>query len=536
MKVIIADDEEKICQLIAHLGDWDNMDMEIAAIVHSGTDALAAIRRHKPDIVITDIRMPGCDGLELIKKAKDALPSVEFIIISGYRHFEYAQTAIRYGVKDYLLKPIKKAELNGTLKRMRDAYRERNERLTQEELFRITLQNDIDRLRAGFFSDVLLQKRIDTQELTMELVNERYHYQFAPGCFQIAVIKIDGVDAKIPMNQEFLREKVLEAFNSRIKEYCFDSEICLEGYSCYAVLNYRETDGKTVRRVMKQILDFLLLQNDIFERLRVTVGIGSIESEINRIHRSLKTAVRAVEERLIKGTNRMLECDSVSSSSFADSGVFLEFNQNFSNALTNLNEDGALAAIDRLKDTMVSGNEISGHDILQMAKEVIHIYIFTARQNGFPLEIGETFVEDYVRALDDMSSTDEIFAYARSVVGSSYQSLLEKKRTEDNKPIRFAKQYIRENYGKPISLESVSELAGFNPTYFSTLFKKETGLTFTEYLLQTRMDAAKDLLKDTNLNISVICERVGYSDHKYFSKTFTRLTGLKPNQYRKLYS
>lgn len=536
MKVIIADDEEKICQLIAHLIDWESMDMEIAAVVHSGTDALEAICRHKPDIVITDIRMPGLDGLELIRRAKEALPQVEFIIISGYRHFEYAQTAIRFGVKDYLLKPIKKAELNSTLKRMHDAYMERNERLTQEELFRITLQNDIDRLRAGFFSDILLQKRIDTQELTMELVNERYHYQFAPGCFQIVVIKIDGVDAKIPMNQEFLREKVLEAFNSRIREYCYDSEICLEGYSCYAVLNYREEDGKTIRRVMKQILDFLLLQNDIFERLRVTIGMGSIEQEMRRIHRSLKAAVRAVEERLVKGTNRMLECEAVSGASFADSEAFLKFNQNISTALTNLDEAGVLSAIDVLKETMLSACPASGHDILQMAKEIVHIYIFTARQNRFPLEIGETFVEDYVRTIDNMSSADEIFAYARATVGDSFECLLQKKRTEDNKPVRFAKQYIRENYGMPITLESISELAGFNPTYFSTMFKKETGMTFTEYLLQTRIEAAKDMLKDTNLNISAICERVGYSDHKYFSKTFTRETGLKPNQYRKLYS
>ena len=426
--------------------------------------------------------------------------------------------------------------MNSTLKRMHDAYMERNERLTQEELFRITLQNDIDRLRAGFFSDILLQKRIDTQELTMELVNERYHYQFAPGCFQIVVIKIDGVDAKIPMNQEFLREKVLEAFNSRIREYCYDSEICLEGYSCYAVLNYREEDGKTIRRVMKQILDFLLLQNDIFERLRVTIGMGSIEQEMRRIHRSLKAAVRAVEERLVKGTNRMLECEAVSGASFADSEAFLKFNQNISTALTNLDEAGVLSAIDVLKETMLSACPASGHDILQMAKEIVHIYIFTARQNRFPLEIGETFVEDYVRTIDNMSSADEIFAYARATVGDSFERLLQKKRTEDNKPVRFAKQYIRENYGMPITLESISELAGFNPTYFSTMFKKETGMTFTEYLLQTRIEAAKDMLKDTNLNISAICERVGYSDHKYFSKTFTRETGLKPNQYRKLYS
>ena len=131
MKVIIADDEVKVCQLIEHLVDWESLGMEVVSVAHNGIEAVEAVGKYHPDIVITDIRMPGCNGLDLIKETKELLPQVEFIIISGYRHFEYAQTAIRFGVRDYLLKPIKKDELNATLKRMRDAYLERNERLSQ---------------------------------------------------------------------------------------------------------------------------------------------------------------------------------------------------------------------------------------------------------------------------------------------------------------------------------------------------------------------------------------------------------------------
>lgn len=536
MKVMIADDEEKVCQLIEHLVDWKSMDMKVVAIVHNGIEALEAIRKWKPDIAITDIRMPGYNGLELIKQSKEILPHLEFIIISGYRHFEYAQTAIRFGVKDYLLKPIKKDELNSTLKRMYDAYMERNEKLSQEELFQITLQNNLDRLRAGFFSDVLLQKRVRVNDLTIEQMNERYHYRFQTGCFQIVVIKIDGVDPKNAMNQEFLQEKVLEAFNSRIREFCFDSEICLESYSCYAVLNYAEKDRKNIRRVLKQILDHILLQNDIFERLRVTVGSGDVENSLNHIHHSLKTAVLASEERLMKGTNRMLEYEKSPVFSFAESSLFLDFNQKMKLSIENLDGAGVLQAIDELHEKMVTSEGIRGHDILQMAKEIIHIYLFTVRQNKFPLRVEESFVEDYVFAIDSMSSVDEIFLYAKKVVGESVHEMIRLKMSEDNRPVRLAKQYIRENFGKPITLESVSEQVGFNPAYFSTLFKKETGVSFSEYLLATRMEAAKDMLRDTNLNIATICEKVGYSDSKYFAKTFMKEAGLKPNQYRKLYS
>lgn len=536
MKVMIADDEEKVCQLIEHLVDWESLDMEIVAVAHNGIEALEAVRKWKPDIAITDIRMPGCSGLELIRQSKDILPNLEFIIISGYRHFEYAQTAIRFGVKDYLLKPIKKEELNSTLKRMHDAYMERNKKLSQEELFRITLQNNLDRLRAGFFSEVLLQKRVEADELTLRQMNVRFHYQFQEGCFQIVVIKIDGVDPKIAMNQEFLQEKVLEAFNSRIKEYCYDSEICLENYTCYGVLNYPEKNGKMIRRVMKSILDYLLLQNDIFEHLRVTIGCGCVVKRMEQIHSSMKTAALTAEDRLIKGTNCVLEYEQRQPFSFAECDAFYTFNQQISNCLENMDEKGTAAAIDELKQNMVAIGEIRGHDILQMAKEIIHIYLFTVRKNKYPISVPDGFVEDYVYAIDSMCSIDEIFDFAKKTVCDSFHEVIRVKMSEDNKPIRMAKQYIKENYGTPITLETVSEVAGFNPAYFSTLFKKETGTTFSEFLLETRMEAAKDLLKDTNLNIAAICEKVGYSDSKHFTKTFMRETGLKPNQYRKLYS
>ena len=536
MKVIIADDEVKVCQLIEHLVDWESLGMEVVSVAHNGIEAMEAVGKYHPDIVITDIRMPGCNGLDLIKETKELLPQVEFIIISGYRHFEYAQTAIRFGVKDYLLKPIKKDELNATLKRMRDAYLERNERLSQEEIFRITLQNNLDRLRADFFSEVLLQKTTGEKQLTIDEINAQYHFQFEPGCFQVVVIKLDGVDLKSTMNQEFLQEKVLEAFNSRTREYCFDSEICLESCSCYAILNYGEENCKTVRRVLKQILDCLLLQNDIFEKLRVTVGCGTVEGDISTIHTSLKTAVRACEERLLKGTNRILEYEKQNTVSFADTELFCEFNQEMVSALENLNEQKVSESILQLKEKMLEQRDVTGHDILQMAKEMMQVYLFNVRQNKVALKLEENVFDDFVLAIDSIYSVDELFSYVEKTIRKSFHELIQMKLTEDNRPIRLAKQYIRDNYGKPITLELVSEQVGFNAAYFSTLFKKETGATFSEYLLEVRMEAAKKMLRDTNLNVSVICEKVGYSDSKHFSRTFLRETGLKPNQYRKLYA
>lgn len=118
LKVLIADDEIKVCQLILHLIDWKAIGLEVAGIVNNGKSAYQFICEKSPDIVITDIRMPNYDGIELIRRSKEQFPDIYFIIISGYSQFEYAHNAIKYGVEDYLLKPLKKKELQSTLNKI----------------------------------------------------------------------------------------------------------------------------------------------------------------------------------------------------------------------------------------------------------------------------------------------------------------------------------------------------------------------------------------------------------------------------------
>ena len=124
-KVLIADDEKLICRLVQALVDWTSLDMVVEATAENGLEALELIRECNPDILITDIRMPGCNGLELIRQAKEINPELEIIIISGYAHFEYAQSAISYGVGNYILKPIKQQELLETLQKIKGRLEEK---------------------------------------------------------------------------------------------------------------------------------------------------------------------------------------------------------------------------------------------------------------------------------------------------------------------------------------------------------------------------------------------------------------------------
>lgn len=179
IKVVIADDEARICQLIKVLVDWDALGMEIAGIASNGIEALMMVRKERPDILITDIRMPGASGIDLIKQARSICPSICMIIISGYAHFEYAKTALAYGVKDYLLKPINQKELMASLQKVAAEIRLEQEQKEADASLAEERTNDRKRLRNVLIQDLLSGQ---VKASTEEEMEAQYHFSAKTGC------------------------------------------------------------------------------------------------------------------------------------------------------------------------------------------------------------------------------------------------------------------------------------------------------------------------------------------------------------------
>lgn len=536
LKVIVADDEEKICQLILKLVDWEALDMEVAGTAANGLEALEKIRQMSPDVVITDIRMPGCDGMEMIRQAKQINSDIEFVIISGYRHFEYAQTAIKYGVSDYLLKPVKKEELRSTLEKIRERYLEKTEQLTFEERVRLVLKNDAGRLRTSYFSGILYPKSRDQESLSLEDINGHYHYSFRPGCFQVLCIKFDRIPSRDRKSLEFLADKTSQLAEQIMQECSYDFELYVESSYVYMLLNYGEEEKRNVRHQIKSMLDGLIVLESIMEGLRVTIGAGSVVTSVSQIRQSLRTSRWRVEQRLVSGPGTVIDCEIKESADLVESPLFYDFNTAMTKALESLEPDQVHQVLVQLKNGLMERADITGHEILQMSKEVCNLYLFCMKNQKVTIENENGFVERYNAGADDCESVDTLFRFLTGEIERSFSSAAQQKRQEDNRPIRMAKKYMKEHFMEPITLEDVSAMAGFNPTYFSSLFKKETGSSFLEYLSGVRMDEAKRLLRETSFPVASVCEHVGYSDVKYFTKAFIKFTGLKPNEYRKLYS
>ncbi len=534
LKVLIADDEQKVCQLIEKLVDWQALDMQVAATAENGIEALEMIREHHPDIVITDIRMPGYDGLDLIRLGKEADPKIEFIIISGYRHFEYAQTAIRYGVSAYILKPIKKDDLVSTLKKLGSKFQEKTRQLSIEEQMELTMKTDEGTLRQTFLSDLICRRDRERLACSLEEIGQRFHFSFRPGCFGVAIVKLYGSVLDDPKNQRFMAEKARGILEQQVKGLVYESEIGALGSTLYLLLNFGEAHRIEIRRQLKNGLDAIRIQGGILEGFSATMALGTVCDELAGVGASLKSARLWIEERLVAGTGKLYEGEPPRKGSFSESQMFSDFNKKMVQALESLEGSQVRKALLGLKDGMLTRPGTTGHEILQMTREVCNLYLFSMKNYQIPMEEG--FLESFLEGADNRASAAELFDYLIGKVTASYEKAAQLKRQDENRPVRIVKQYVAGHYQEGLTLEQVSGVAGLSPAYLSTVFKKNTGMTFLEYLSKSRMDGAKQLLKETDRTVADICAAVGYNDVRYFTKTFTKYTGLKPNEYRKLYS
>ncbi|NBK22019.1 MAG: response regulator, partial [Spirochaetia bacterium] len=265
MKVLVADDEERVCALICALIDWQQLGLSLCAKAYDGLSALALIREHSPDLVITDIRMPGLDGLALIRKAKEIQPNLQFIIISGHKQFDYAQTAIKYGVAEYLLKPIKKLELEQTLNKMVARYHEQQSLFHTTQLLQHQVTQDRRHKRSTAFGSLISEGQTELLATC-----------FTPSSIlQVLSIKMDllqGFHAQ--RSDAILSEKVEEFVTREFSPFCSDSVTHLSEGSIYLLLSYPRNYSSAILNGSEALLQFLRTQAEIFGNVLFTLALG----------------------------------------------------------------------------------------------------------------------------------------------------------------------------------------------------------------------------------------------------------------------
>lgn len=546
-RLIIADDESKIIQLIRQLGHWEELHIEIIDECKNGEEAYESICINKPDLVLSDIKMPVYGGIELIQKLRDAGVNPFFILLSGYRHFEYARSAIQLNVIDYLLKPIDEGQLNETLKRacacideehrkkeessLLSTIKKNEEKRKQEDFWKIFLESE-EAYAPGGLPEKSLWKRKEFP-FGKEACRESFQVDFPHGCYQVLCVfsnlsSLLGHDNSVG-NQK-IEEFIRESMQKKAVTYYHKTFM---GY--IILLNYGKEKVQEVRQAVHALYYNILDLSELYGKIYVNIGISRRKEDSAELLEAFKEAHDAEWGRLVYAGNGVLEHEQIDKL-----------------PQCRISDMASAETINRIRDAV---KYLKIEEMNDLAHEVYRKmgtynsyaprpfrYLFFYLEEMIKQECmtdeekKERFSENYYFAYLNGANYQQVIKNAFLVVLQYMGEEKEKLREKMEKPIAIALGFIRENYQKQISLEETAIAANVSPNYLSKLFKSETGVGFLDYLTQIRLKESERLLSETNLSIKEIAAQVGYLDEKYYSKLFKKTTGIKPSEYRRIYS
>lgn len=538
LKILIVDDEPDICELIHKLIDWKELGLLSLGSCQNGIDAMEIILRQKPDVVITDIQMPGMTGLSLIEKACKQNLQTKFIVISGYREFEYAQQAIRYGVEDYLLKPISKTDLNLVLKR-----------LIQESGVTLEKEAHENNMRSEIWQKTAILRGNELRQTVTDF-NRAFHdeyFSFQPGTFLVVCVHVSYRN-KAEIDRGIIA-KVLENVSLRIQELfkndVFDCEYVLNDCNSYFLMNYSETVHLSYRQRRDCLQNLLRDVSTQYQNLRITFAMGEPCHSVGEIWRAVESAEYANMLRLYAGTEKVVEHCKLRERlpDTPECKFTAEDIQNLLRRIETLQKEPALEQIRAVYKrfqgvesySVANLFQVTRTTVLQIRYEVVAMGLREELSASEEKEIGIPTENALHKRLANCDTIEELADFMCEYVAAEidYCSQLQAKKVGE--PVRIAQEYIRSHIDRQISLEEVSEKAFVSPGYLSTLFKERTGKNFSDYVIEMRIDEARRLLRSATYSISEVAEQVGYADARHFSKVFQKIVGIKPTSYRKFY-
>lgn len=534
IKVLIADDELRICELIFRLIDWESLGMSVIAVAHDGRETIKIIKNEMPDIVITDIRMPGYNGVDVIRIGKEYNSDIQFIIISGYSQFDYAQNAIHYGVSDYLLKPVKAEELTKALLRIKNRIDKNNQMYSQVKKAWTLEQQNRRLYREQLIMEIAHGKGFDVLTKDMNTLNEQYKYEFIPGFFTIVIVKADGLNFEEKTESSFLYEKIQQSLSFAFAPVMQEMQGTMLDNGTYIFLFNYENEYAEIESQIHRLLNQMLLQKDVFKKLHLTIGLGKRVNCLAEVGKSYETAYLAIKDRILVGTDRIIEGkEKIVVQDYKD--YFLHTVRELENVVENLDDKRISDIIQEWGTALSKDKEINGYQIEQSAKALVNSYLLSMQKNNYTLDEDDNLLKDFMKSIENCISLGEIQELLSGTLEQSLSEYRHKRALSGSKPIRDAKEYIRNNLAGNLTIQEVSEYVGYSSAHFSVRFKQECGITFSDYVMESRIEKSKELLKNTRETIESIAAAVGYSDVKSFTKNFKKYTEVKPSQYRKIY-
>ena len=518
-KVFFVEDEIITREGIRDNVDWRANGFELCGEATDGEMALPLLRTAQPDVLITDIKMPFMDGLQLSKIMRERMPWVKIIILSGHDEFEYAQQAIKLGVTDYLLKPITVQNLQTTLQKLNDQLDQ--ERLEQERLKK--LQAQVEENRATLRERLLFKLIVGavTQDGIVE-EGQMLGLDLVARYYLVSILKIELQDCTEQYEYDEFKQTQGEILS--LIEINPDAYALKRDWGDLVLIMKGNTP-----EFLEEEREFLLAEiNQTLEgtQFKVTIGNGEIKHQVTEICISFVEALAQIQN-LVGETRTALNHD------FEQAELLKLDKSAVENYLRCGAKDGCEEFFNRylsplggapLKSNLIK-NYVFADVVLAIAKLVNDL--------GGDVEVVIPELHSMEVIMSNIKTVEQLKDQLCRMITSAlaYRDGLPK--GVNRELIHEVKEYLEQHYADPdVSLNRMAAHANLSPSHFSVVFGQEMGRTFKEYLTDIRINKAKELLRMTGLRSADIAYQVGYNDPHYFSAVFKKHTGLSPLDFR----
>lgn len=511
-RVLIADDEKIIRKGLASIVPWEKLGFSIAGEVGNGKDALNFILEENPELVMIDIQMPGMKGLEVANQARQNGYTGEFIILSGFSDFAFAQEAINYGVKSYLTKPVDKEKLTSLLEEIREQY----DRKADEEESKALLSVHT---RDSLLTEILTGGLPGNEQITKELDLHFDNYQ-------------------VVVFEKYSRE--VEDLSYNFYEILNVSGESKENYDYLVIHNYNVLLLKgsgIIGRFQKILGKYDAKQKPEKNSPLDTIffAVGSEKDTLDEISESFSEAKTLIKRRFFLEKERhyaTAELDGIEKAELEEPLSEIDaagYVDTLVGCIKTFNRNKMTDVLEELREEYVFSNL----EVLEQKNQMIDIYLQIKEQISIvyrTVDIPFISNQEAIRRILESYSLQEIiefltqqFEMMMSATGFSSRDSI----------IDSIIHYINHNYSDNISLESIAPKFGYNSSYLGKILNKKMGMNFNTYLDQIRVSHAKELLIKEKYQVYKIAELVGYSNVDYFHIKFKKSTGMSPAEYRK---
>ena len=524
--ILLVDDEEEVIQAIIRKINWEELGFSVVGYADNGIKALEMIEESQPDVVMTDIKMPYMDGMELCSHIRREYPAMKIVLFTGFDEFEYAKEAVHLEVEEYILKPVNSVELINIFTKLKIKLdQEISERRSMEKLEHYYTES-LPLLQANFCS-TLIEGRIHEDELQKYLSD----YQISlPGPLYCCLV-IHMSSSQISGKYEFLIFSRVCTKNRQKTVWGKDGRQNVFPYLGNSVLFAQINNENEIAELTDDCDRFCKYVNRMMGTV-VTVGIGQVCSQILDLAQSYNAAREAVSYRAVYGASRAINIKEIAPKESGEPCFTndMELLNLFKKIRLNSEEEIVEAVDQYIESISFPLKSLQQHHVVIM-ELVTALFRFSVNNDIAAEGVGGDIGILYGKLLE--LEPDALRKWLTDISLCFSENLVTARSRSTQSFVSKAKEHVRSQYADvQLSLAQICERLGVSNSYFSTVFKKETGKSFVSYVTDYRMEQAARLLIETNEKSYVIAQKVGYTDPNYFSYVFKRKFGVSPSKYR----